>query len=218
MRKVFLALMGLMLLASTAFGAVAVNENGTYVGEVVTLDFPPNTVSTDGSTLTIGAEGKVEFLLRDFLLVSDTTVTPLSESTRPGLEVTPSEITALVWDDGGRSPIAVTFRVPADYASGGAFRVFTDEGMVADTTTCYVDYIVHVNRTGIKWNQTSDNQVAIALPDDPYTPSLVNLPVVTTFASLAAGDMVTLELWRDDVATGTRELFLYYAEFYYSRN
>jgi len=217
MRKVFLALMGLFLLASTAFGAVAVNENGTYVGEVVTLDFPPNTVSTDGSTLPIGAEGKVQFALTDFVIVYDTTPLVLTTATIPNFEVTPSEVLALVWDDGEASPIQVTFGVPADYASGGAFRVFVDEG--ADgATPCYVDYITHMNRTGIKWNQTSDNQAAVALPDDPQTPSLVDLPVVTTFASLAAGDIVTLELWRDDVNTGTRALCLYYAEFYYSRN
>ncbi len=73
MRKIFIVLMGLMLLTSTAFGAVAINEDGDYIGEATTIDMPEGWVdSYDGSTVFIDCgEGTVEFLLSDFLLRSD---------------------------------------------------------------------------------------------------------------------------------------------------
>jgi hypothetical protein len=43
----------------------------------------------------------------------------------------------------------------------------------------------------------------------------VTLTPATDFASLVAGQIVTLNMWRDNTANGTGDLEIYYAEFYY---
>jgi len=226
MRKLFLGLMTsiLILLTPLAFAAVAVNENGTYQGEAVTLDFPSAWVdSFDGSTATLGGKGIIRFNLSDlFVTDSDGSVIgPVTASTTPGIE-TDNNRTSLVWADGEVSYVQVTFIVPADYASSGVFRVVADQSN--SLSKCEIDFEVYVNTltsNSYAWNTTHTDETPVALTltasGSPETVLLTPTPTIS------ADKLVTFNMWRSNRDTGananaTADLEVYYLDFYYSRN
>jgi hypothetical protein len=188
-------------------------------------DFVPNTASSydigssgspvdaiyaESVTLTTKIVGTV-----DLPILSATTAgAPLSASTTPKLEID-NLLPAVVWVDGDASPVQITLRVPADYVSGGAFRVFADSS--DSTTPEQVDFSVYVNGHNTAWDSAATGQTPVALSTAASTPCVVTLTPATDFASLAAGKVVTLNLWRDDDSSGTGDLEVYYAEFFYNR-
>jgi len=137
----------------------------------------------------------------------------LTASTAPGLESDDS-ISNIVWADGETTPVQINFRVPADYASGGAFKVFATES--DSTTPNQVDFDVYVNADGTAADASATGQTPVALAGTTSTPDEITLTVATDFASLAAGNWVTLRIWRDDTATGTGDLEVKGAAFYYT--
>lgn len=137
----------------------------------------------------------------------------LTASTAPGLEVDDS-ISAIVFADGEVTPIQQTFRVPPNYSSGGSFRVFCTESN--STTPNQVDFDVYVNRDGVASDASATNQTPVALAGTLSTPDEITLTPATDFASLAAGDFVTLRLWRDDTADGSGDLEIKGAWFVYT--
>lgn len=222
--KALVFLTGLLFLASTAYGAVAVKENGTYQGEATAIDMPSNWITAfDGSTATVNPEGQVRLTIQSFTVTdSDGNVMgPVTTSTTPGLELDNS-LASLVWADGEVSYAQVTFRVPDDYVSGGAFRVICDQS--DDASPVEVDFEVYANTLDAEatpWNvsHTDETPVARGLLDSG-SPATVTLTPTTT---IAAGKLVTLNMWRSNRSTGTSanatgDLEVYYAEFYYSTN
>ena len=159
----------------------------------------------------------IGFSVGDFVNSTDSAVGQLSTTSVPGLEYD-NGICSVVWGDGETSHIQVTFAIPDDYSSGGAFRVLADES--ANNTPCQIDFAVFVNTpdAAAGWDSSVTDQTPVALTDsEANSPEQVTLPVTTDFASLAAGDHVTLLIWRDDVADGTADLEIYYVEFYYTK-
>lgn len=130
---------------------------------------------------------------------------PLSTSTTPGLEIDDNMV-SLVWADGETSPVQVTFRVPDDYMSGGRFKLIATES--GTSTPNQVDFDVYVNADGVASDSAATNQTPVALAGTSSTPDEITLTPATDFASLAAGNWVTLRLWRDDVETGNNDLEL----------
>jgi len=137
----------------------------------------------------------------------------LTSSTAPGLEAD-DNVMNIVWADGETTPIQITFRVPSDYASGGAFKVFATES--SSTTPNQVDFDVYVNADGTAADASATNQTPVALAGTTSTPDEITLTVATDFASLAAGHWVTFRIWRDDTATGTGDLEVKGGTFYYT--
>jgi len=84
------------------------------------------------------------------------------------------------------------------------------------TTPNQVDFAVYVNADGVAIDASESNQTPVALDQATSTPSVITLTVSTDFASLAAGNRVTLRLWRDNVATGTGHLEIRDVVFYYT--
>lgn len=158
---------------------------------------------------------EVRFTASDFVLDDGTSIASLSADTAPGLEID-NKIPAIVWADGETTPVATTFRVPADYSSGGAFYALCDESN--STTPQEVDFEVYVNVDGTVWDSAATGQTPVALAGEggAGTPEVVTLSVTTDFESLAAGQYVTVRVWRDNVANGTGDLELYYLDFYYT--
>ena len=224
MMKKLLAVMLLgtfLFSASTSFAAVRVEDSGTYECEATAISFGDGlSVTNDGSKATITntvitTEGVLEFPVSDFVLVSPGGVVVPSAASVPGFELD-NERLALVWADSETTKVQVSFRVPSVYSSGGAFRVLADSSAV--TTPATVDFQVFVDTPGsVAWDVATTDQTPVALTTEAGTPEMVTLTVATDFASLAAGDTVTLNIWRDDVADGTDDLEVYYAEFYYTR-
>ncbi len=88
MRKLFIGLVisTLVLLSSVAYGAVAINEDGTYQGEAVHIDMPSTWVTAfDGSTATVDPTPVVPLRILDFVSVSKsaTTTIPLTAISTP---------------------------------------------------------------------------------------------------------------------------------------
>lgn len=237
MRKVFLGLMvsTLVLLSSAAYGAVAINDNGTYKGECVTIDMPSTWVTAfDGSTATIDPTAVIRFYPHDFVSVSGggTTTIPLTTVTTPSLETENSAL-CMNWGETETSYAQVTFRVPSDYVDSGGFRVLCDQDGDPDygsgESHCEISFAMRIH--------TVDAETAWATVDYPVdvygsrvalagvqhgSPEVVTLPIGET---LAAGNLVTLNIWRtnDTSSEGTNanaaaHLEVYYVEFYYSAN
>lgn len=198
------------------FSIEAANRKVTYpsgsavdVESGATLSIP-GTLAVTG-TFTNSRERGFTLPLTGF--VFENTGAPLSTSTTPGLEVDDA-IPNIVWADGETSAVMITFRVPYDYSSGGAFRVFATES--DSTTPNQIDFDVYVNRAGSAIDSAATGQTPVALNQATSTPSVVTLTPATDFASLAAGDWVTLRIWRDDVAAGTGDLEVKGVEFFYT--
>jgi len=163
-------------------------------------------------TFVQNATRSIRFTPGDFTLL---TGAPLTASTYPGLE-TENYATAIVWDDGEGTPVQVTFAVPADYLSGGSFKVWADSSAnTGDGTYTQVDFNVYVNVDGTSWATSATNQSPVALTELAGTPEAVTLSVATDFESLSAGQLVTFNMWRDDASDGLDDLEAYYVDFYY---
>jgi len=210
----------LLLFALPAF-AIDIQEEGVSLGEITHI----NCVGT-GLTATNAAGGvatltttdvcaeneeSIQFTPGDFTL-SDA-AEELTAGTAPNL-VFHNDSTAIEWADAEVTPVQVTFRVPADYYSGGAFRAFCDSDAV--TTPSQVDFDVYINKDNVAWDAAAQDQTPVALVRGAGTPEIVTLSVATDFASLVAGDVITINVWRDNTATGTDNLELYWLDFYYN--
>ncbi|MCP4570581.1 MAG: hypothetical protein GY841_23600 [FCB group bacterium] len=184
---------------STLTGAVTIVGTLTHASTNESLPLPLFTffgeTTSDGST------------------VGDA-ILPLTTSTTPKLDQ--DDLSAgVVWVDADTSAIQTNFIVPRDYNAGGGFRVMATES--DSTTPNKVDFDVYVNRSGSAADAAATGQTPVALNGTTSTPSLVTLTVSTDFASLAAGDNVTLRLWRDNVADGTGDLEVKAVDFIYTR-
>lgn len=161
-------------------------------------------------TLSYSRERSFVLPLTGFITSAGDAVTA---STAPGLEVDDS-IPAIVWADGETTPVMTTFRIPADYSSGGAFRVLATESN--STTPNQVDFDVYVNADGTASDSSATGQTPVALAGTTSTPDVITLTPATDFSSLAAGQWVTIRIWRDDTATGTGDLEIKGVEFFYT--
>ena len=220
MKSKALVLLALMLVLPVLCYAssIEVQDDGTKVGNAVKLNFTGQTITYSGDTATIPIDGadivrNVQFMPGDFIINDASSVAPITTSTTPGLELDNAGV-AIVWADGEATPVQVTFRVPQDYLSGGAFRAFVDES--GDTTAAQIGYHVYVNADGVIFDSATSTQAVVSVPGLAGTPEDVALAVDTDFSALAAGNVVTFGIWRDDTLTGTNDLELYYAEFYYT--
>lgn len=182
--------------------SVFLEDWGTTSTHRITI---PRTVSVGRSiTFTPG-----QFVALD---LAGTTVVPLSTSSNPRLSVDNSLI-AMEWDDGDESYAQVTFKVPDDYLMNGKFKIFTDYDSGSDNPP--IHFRVYVNGDGDTWDAATTAQTAVDPAGTAGTPELSTLTVATDFASLAAGDIVTLQIARSDQDSSTADLEVYYAEFYY---
>lgn len=142
-----------------------------------------------------------------------TTVVPLTASSLPRLSVD-NNLIAIEWDDGDESYAQVTFKVPDDYLSGGVFKILTDYDSGADNPP--IHFRVYVNADGTAWDAATTAQTAVDPAGTAGTPELSILTVATDFASLAAGNIVTLQIARSNQDSSTADLEVYYVEFYYN--
>lgn len=147
------------------------------------------------------------------LMTFSTNGAEITSTTAPGLEVD-DLVPNIVWGDGEVTPITRTFRVPEDYSSGGAFKVLATESN--STTPNEVDFNVYINSDGTAADSSATNQSPVALAGTTSTPDEITLTVATDFSALTAGAWVTLNIWRDDTATGTGDLEVKGVAFYYT--
>lgn len=171
-----------------------------------------------GVTDTTGGvtAGEIADVTRYFNLPIGAMVTngnTVSSSTAPGIE-TDDLVPALVWADGETTSAQISFRVPSDYSSGGLFKVFATES--DSTTPNQVDFSVYVNADGSAADAAATDQTPVAIDGVTSTGTEITLTPATDFASLAAGNWVTLNIWRDDTATGTGDLEVKGVAFYYT--
>lgn len=191
----------------------ALGTPGTNVQRVYGVSGVLYTKNSSGTASVMGGKKKyIPLPLNAFMTESGgdgstvgTAPAPLSTSTAPGLEIDDNMV-SVVWADGETTPIQVTFRVPADYVSSGRFKVLATES--GTSTANQVDFDVYVNSDGVASDSAATGQTPVALAGTASTPDEVTLTPATDFASLSAGNWVTLRLWRDDVATGTNDLEL----------
>ena len=153
----------------------------------------------------------IVFTPADFILLNPGNgyIAPITASTAPGYEID-NLIPAIVWADGETTPATVTFRVPTGFDYGMTLYAFVDES-TGDATPCRIDWSIYTNRTGVIFDSATSNQTPVAMSYDAGTPQIVTLTTDTDFAGIVAGDIVTVNIWRDNTAgIGTGDLELYY--------
>jgi len=185
--------------------------DGTVIGGATPAAGTFTDINADSVTLSTPNIGTILLPLNSFL---DTLGAPITTTSTPGLEID-NLIPDIVWADGEVTPVTVTLKVPDDFLGGGRFRLFCDSS--DSTTPAQVDFDVYVNAHNTTWDAAATDQTPVALSTAASTPCIVTLTPATDFILLAAGDVVTLRIWRDNVSLGTGDLEVYYAEFYYSR-
>lgn len=168
-----------------------------------------------GGTFSFARERSFGLPLNTFSYAADASPVKVTTAGIPGLEID-DVLPNIVWADGETSPVLVTFRVPSDYSSGGAFRLICTESV--STTPNRVDFDVYVNRSGRAAASSASDQTPVVLAGTTSTPSVVTLTPATDFVSLAAGDWVTIRIWRDDDAAfgATGDLEVKGVEFFYT--
>ncbi|MHB8110509.1 MAG: hypothetical protein ACYDHW_10815 [Syntrophorhabdaceae bacterium] len=190
-------------LVTASGGTITVESGGA-----VTID-SGGTITING-TLAAARERSFTLPLTSFVTADPT---PVSITTAPGLEID-DLMPAIVWADGEVTPVLTTFRIPSDYASGGAFRVLATES--DSTTPNQVDFDVYINKDGVASDSSATGQTPVALAGTTSTPDVVTLTPATDQASFAAGAWVTIRIWRDNVAAGTGDLEVKGVEFFYT--
>lgn len=199
------------IIGTTVNGTTITATTGNIINVNATIVNSP-TISATTITLSTPNVGTVELPINSFLFQD--TGTPLTTATTPGLEID-NLIPDIVWSDGETSAVMVTFKIPSDYLSGGAFRLFCDSSN--STTPEQVDFDVYVNGNNTAWDAAATDQTPVAISTGAGTPCIVTLTPAVDFATLAAEKVVTLRTWRDNVSDGTGDLEVSYAEFYYNR-
>lgn len=125
----------------------------------------------------------------------------------PGVSYHASQV-AIAWTTGMATPVAITFRVPDVYGSGGAFRLLATQ-TVADSS---IDFDVFINKGNTVYDSAATNQTAVTMRIGTTSPEVVTLTPDTDFAALAAGDWVTLRYWK---SAGTGTTYVHDVEFFY---
>jgi len=159
--------------------------------------------------------GVLQFTPGDFTTVNDGS--PILASTTQPVRQIDNNMASMVWVDGNTEKATVTFRIPNDYVADGAFRVLADQS-VNSGTHAKIDYETYLSTAGSQADSTAQGDIPVALTAYNGSPELVALAAATEGASFAAGSIVTLNIWRDDVSAGTGDLEVYYVEFYYSKS
>ncbi len=201
--------------AFASFGLKRASDN-QGLGQVT--DIKVNSASNfDGSTLTLSGQKCVPFGPGDFLSVASGSgpVVALSATSIPELKMKGSTV-YMRWFDNATSKAQKRFRVPSDYYSGGLFHVTV--GRTGTGAPPAIDFEVFTDRNLTAFDAAATDQTAVDLSTaiGAGSPEQKTLTVTTDFASLAAGDDVTVNFWRDNVNTSTGDLELYGGEFCYT--
>jgi hypothetical protein len=165
-----------------------------------------------GNVAILGSEVCTNISPMEFSQINGSAIVPLTAGTSPKLAVKNS-LSSIVWVNAITSPVQMTFRVPTNYDSGGNFKVLI--GRSGAGTAPSIDFQVFVNRTLTAFDAAATNQTEVQVSSSiaSGSPEEKTLTVDTDFASLAAGDLVTWEIWRG--TTGTESLEFYGGSFCY---
>jgi len=227
--KILAVFMSILLIAGSVYAASpstlkrnvwdaknVFNQEVEFDGNVEfdsTVDFTDATITATGLITATHIADVVRYFqlpLTGFI-TSDPLV--ITSTTNPGFSIQ-SSYPSLDWADGETTPALITFRVPSDYASGGLFKVLATES--AASTDNEIDFDVYINKSGQGYDSSATGQTPVAIAADTTTPAEVTLTPATDFASLAAGDWITLRIWRDDTAIGTADMQVRGVAFYYT--
>lgn len=130
-------------------------------------------------------------------------------------------IGCIVWADGEESEIEMSFRVPANYKSGGGFRVWanTTLGSAGTEGEVGLDYSYYQNTDSATADTESTDETVVKVSSQfDGTADSENEYGLSIADTLTAGDLITLRLWRDDVTyVGAGALEVYHITFYYDK-
>lgn len=116
--------------------------------------------------------------------------------TAPGLDIIDG-IPAIIWASPEVTPVQYTFRLPSDYSSGLSFRVLVSS---SNSPHSY-DWSLFINKDSTAFDAAANAQTSVeqALSSAEATAKneiLTFSPNSSALADLAAGNYVTLSIWR----------------------
>jgi hypothetical protein len=167
--------------------------------------------SVDNTGYTYSGLGKTLELPLSSFLVSGTS--SMTGYTYPYTSYNRGQL-AIVYGYGRITPVVTAFRVPADYKSGGVFRMLVAETATNISTPAEVCFEAFYNRSGKAVDTAGSTQRCVSAPKTTTTPGLITLTVATDFTSLQAGDIVAFKFWRRHGAA-TGPLYINAVDFFY---
>ena len=214
----------LLLCASPAFASVGVKNKGSTLGNATYIDSGNGTVITlSGDTATVTGNGG-ELSIPLYLESGVVHIVSASGPTLPSFNTTPALLydatnffEYIRWTSGETSKIEKKFRVPANYSSGGALRVVVGRSGATNLPP-QLAWRVFKNDSLVAYDLVTTTQTSVTVSSSVAGGSQEekNLVTLTDFGSLAAGDLITVDFWRDNANSSTEDLQLLYAEFYYT--
>lgn len=160
---------------------------------------------------------RVTLPLASFLTDANGTPAPLTAATVPNLAYGANQGVFLEYAEDDAVDIGTQFTIPADYASGGAFKVLLDTS-AAIVTDWNLDFAVAIGQsTGtLAWDTDMDNETPVDIPSNPGKPNVVTL-TPTDASDFSAGDTVFLNLFPDaNTAAGEPNVEIYAVWFEYT--
>lgn len=192
-------LLAIAMLAIFAWPAWTVYYDGFFTNVLVKGALKVNTTDY----VDAPASRNISFPLAAFV----TNGAPIAAdgTTNPGIATT-DNVPAIVWADDEVTPVQITFRVPAEYSSGMAFRLLISTS--DDTTKPEVDWQIWANTDAVVFDAAATAQTAVqAAANSSATNEEVTLtPDATGAAQIVAGAWITLDLWNTTTGSGTLEL------------
>jgi len=125
----------------------------------------------------------------------------IASPTSPGIGVLDA-IPKVIWASGELTSASFTFTVPPDYSSGLSFRILANSSTASNYASWGLDWSMFINTFGEVFASTAyDHAATVATEGSPDVKNaLFTLtPTTTGAAALAAGKVVTVNLWPYDV-------------------
>ena len=224
--KILLAVMSLLLVAPfICMGSVGVWKDGVYEGEATAINFQGAETSDDGGVWTVydwSWTGKYRSFPLPLLSATNLAIDTNAEgrttgaspyyvrtgNSSPDYVCFPGPTSGTQQSQTG-SPIEFTFRVPDNWTSGATFKIVCANEPLSDTdgsaedTPNYIDWDLVIHKLVAGGSETRYDQTPVTLVAGSAH-QVVTLTYATS-SDIAAGDMVTVRIWRTFGAAGTAQ-------------
>lgn len=212
-----LVVLGLILAGSSpAFASVGITDkNGVQKCSATDIRSDSLGANCTGSEAKFLVERRVDLDLTTFTVVaSGTSEQALTQSTDPRLfKDGTSKMAFIRFYNGITDPIQKKFRIPANYASGGAFRLLMRRSAGTSTPPAMA-WTIYSDADVTAFDTAGVAQTAVSMDGSTGSGSPQEKIFTISGVTLSAGKTITVEFSR--AGTGTEVLDLFYAEFYYT--
>ena len=212
------ALVFLMCAPLAGASFIAVDEDGAQLGHAQRLK---GKLAYDGVSALNQGEVCMPVSISDAIAIGGAVPTQISGLTTTPEMIVDNNVVALYWADNQTSKAQLRFRVMDGFVGSPVIRILTGRRAYGGNLHVWppaLDFEVFVDDDVTAFDTAATNQTAVRIDTvGQGSPKELELTVDTDFDTLAEGQWVTLNIWRDNTAapnsTTTDGLLVYGIEF-----